>query len=423
MSNKKILEEYLLTTTKKTPFLLDDNNNGKTIMLSGAWGAGKTHFWQNEIEPSLSEQLKKNEKACVYVSLYGKDNIEAIKTEILFKAYESIKKENELKKKAISAFGMGSRAFSFSALGFKLSTKELGEKLTEYDEEKKIEEAEFFIADGGVICLDDFERKSKQIDLNDLFGFISQLALDMKCKIIIILNSDVFTGKEAEVFRNVKEKTVNKFFYYEPTIEELFESILSDERYDKLNDYKEDILKAIKETEELNARIYMQVLDNCLEWLEVKEELDKNIIRVLVLGTFNFVLNHMVLDYSKIKLGKKSSNPSGNVSLLRTPSSYIPYKFLSKYPLKIKNNIGQYISKSNEEYVNICNKKSLDFLEDLKRNVSTENFISEEINWIKEHKAELKALWKYGYRLYYVADVEEEIYNEIAQFIKTGILI
>ena len=83
MSNKQILEEYLLTTTKKTPFLLDDNNNGKTIMLSGAWGAGKTHFWQKEIEPSLSEQLKEKEKACVYVSLYGKDNIEAIKTGIL----------------------------------------------------------------------------------------------------------------------------------------------------------------------------------------------------------------------------------------------------------------------------------------------------------------------------------------------------
>jgi len=61
---------------------LDDANNGKTIMISGAWGAGKTHFWQNEIEKELAEKLKEKEKACVYVSLYGKESILEIKSTI-----------------------------------------------------------------------------------------------------------------------------------------------------------------------------------------------------------------------------------------------------------------------------------------------------------------------------------------------------
>ena len=121
MSNTEELKKYLINEDKKDlGFLLKPENNGKTIMLSGAWGAGKTHFWQKTIEPVLSKKLKEHKtsdevddaKASVYVSLYGKDNIESLKNEILFKAYESIKDENKLAKRAISAFGFGSRLLS-----------------------------------------------------------------------------------------------------------------------------------------------------------------------------------------------------------------------------------------------------------------------------------------------------------------------
>lgn len=46
MANTQELRDYLID---KDPFLLNNDNNGKTIMLSGAWGAGKTHFWQNRL--------------------------------------------------------------------------------------------------------------------------------------------------------------------------------------------------------------------------------------------------------------------------------------------------------------------------------------------------------------------------------------
>jgi len=398
MSNTEELKQYLLE--KENAFLLDNLNNGKTIMLSGAWGAGKTHFWQNEIEPSLSKQLKAKEKACVYVSLYGKENIETLKNEILFKAYESIKDENKIKKRAISAFGIGSNLVSFSLFGLKVDAKDTASKIKENYEETKIEEAQSFIKDGGLICLDDFERKSEKIDLNDLFGFISQLAIDMKCKIVIILNSDVFTGKEAEVFRNVKEKTINKFFYFEPTIEELFASISSHEKYNDLEEHKEDILKAIKETEELNARIYIQVLDNCLEWLRVKENLDEKIVRVLVLGTFNFVLNHMVLDY----ISKEGDIES---SILEIPT---------------KLSISRYIGDNKtiwDRYENISDLTKNILSYDKSTTIEKEFFI----NFIDKNKQKIEALWKYGYSLHYVTNINEETYNEIAKFIKSGILI
>ena len=48
MSTLKVLKEYLVD---EGGYLLNPDNNGKTVMLSGAWGSGKTNFWQNEINP------------------------------------------------------------------------------------------------------------------------------------------------------------------------------------------------------------------------------------------------------------------------------------------------------------------------------------------------------------------------------------
>ena len=79
MTNTETLKRYLLE--KENAYLLNDDNNGKTMMISGAWGSGKTHFWQNEIEPKLKEKL--NDKACVYVSLYGKESLSDVTLAII----------------------------------------------------------------------------------------------------------------------------------------------------------------------------------------------------------------------------------------------------------------------------------------------------------------------------------------------------
>ena len=76
MNNIEKLKEYLVGS--KGYLLNDKLSNGKVIMLSGAWGSGKTHFWDNEIR----EKLDKN----IYVSLYGKKSILDIENEVLTKS-------------------------------------------------------------------------------------------------------------------------------------------------------------------------------------------------------------------------------------------------------------------------------------------------------------------------------------------------
>ncbi len=97
MSQFKELKEYLIG---EDGYLFNDNNNGKTIMISGAWGSGKTHFWQKKIEPKFKEKL--HDKACVYISLYGKESLKEIKQEAFLKASD----EADHLSKEVETFGI-----------------------------------------------------------------------------------------------------------------------------------------------------------------------------------------------------------------------------------------------------------------------------------------------------------------------------
>ena len=420
MTNKEKLQNYLIE--KENPFLLDDTNNGKTIMLSGAWGAGKTHFWQNEIEPKLSEKLKENNRACIYVSLYGKDNLESLKKEVFIKASS----ENDLLSKEVSTFGMDVIS-SIKDSDLKIGI--VAKAVSNFNSYRKSNKGKNRLKDGGVICFDDFERKSKKVDLNDLFGFISQLAIDMNCKVVIILNSDVFIGKEAEIFRTVKEKTVNKFLYFDPTIEELFKSIYQNKNYDKLENYKSDILTAIKETKELNARIYIQVLDNCLEWLKADKELGKKIIRVLVLTTINFILNHLVF---KVKLIDVDENYHQRI-LDDLSNSYNGTPRNRHQPKMVKELSINIVDKSLNEYPDISKFIGDDyFIEDIIEQViinikkdEKEKYKDIYIDYVENNKNVIRSLnFLYFFGIHQGDnEIDETIFNEINYFVASGILI
>ena len=167
-------------------------------------------------------------------------------------------------------------------------------------------------------------------------------------------------------------------------------------------------------------------------------DLDENVIRVLVLGTINFVVNHMILDYQEIQYseGKFSKNPHDfNEKEIKVREGYLQY-----------NCVVFSLKKFNDRSLSLYSRESLDEKKDLYDLISENEFFSllnskatennsegrfadseteqqRHILWLKENEDKLKALWKYGYRLYYVADVEKEVYKEIAEFIESGILL
>jgi hypothetical protein len=291
MTNQERLQEYLVGNNG---YLKNDISNGKVIMLSGKWGSGKTHFWQNIIAKDLTENQTKKQKAYVYSSLYGNRTIDKIEDNIYAQAYLcSVGGKNAVLSGYETVKDFGKRFGSFCSL---LDVSKLIDGLDDIQQKNIKKSALSYLENGGIVCFDDFERKSKDIDLNDLFGFISHLAIDLKCKVVIILNDDVFEGVEKDVFSRVKEKSVSKFLKYEPSIRDLFKTIFTkDKKYRILDEHKEIILKTIEETKELNGRIYIQILDNLAEWVYKKQVNEDSILRYIVFTNINFIVYNVTL--------------------------------------------------------------------------------------------------------------------------------
>ncbi len=405
MNNSNNLKKYLIDDG----YLFNQENNGNVIMLSGVWGAGKTHFWKNNIEPKL-EKLSEQKKAYVYISLYGKENIESVKNEILLKAYESVKKENTIFKRTASVFNTTTKYLpSLSLFGAKIEL----DSINSFFVSKKANEAKEYLLDGGLICVDDFERKSENILLNDLFGLFTQLSQDMKCKIVLILNSDVFEGKEAVIFRNVKEKTVNKFLNFSPSIDELYQSIFNENKYKILLPFKENILEWIKNTNELNARLYIQVLDNCLEWFSKGFSVDA--LKTLTYISIFFSKHHFTLEYR----AETSINIHTVVDYFLDKGFYeianfltrtAPQLFLKENPMPIYETIQILMSHINKH------KKD-------DKSEYSEDYLKRENEEVEKHKSLIIDFVKYVYILKVEVGLDLHTYLLVNNFVKNGIIL
>lgn len=284
------------------------------------------------------------------------------------------------------------------------------EKLDEVREKQQEEKTKALLNSGAIICFDDFERKSKDIDLNDLFGFITNLTIEFKSKVIIILNDDVFEGEEKNVFSRVKEKSVSKFLKYEPSIKELFKTIFYERRKDnkksfkylKLRKYKQIILKTIKETQELNARIYIQVLDNLVEWIEKNQDKSDDVLRCLILVNIYFVLYHTIF--------------------YKQERSYLIKDFNDKFDLDSNNFESRTYFQSGKTYEPIPYETVEKYLNYLEKRI----LIGEQIDINKKYIEDNEKLYEskfFANNLDISKNVDDKTFQKINNFIETGILI
>ena len=396
----KKLKAYLLN--EKNGYLLNPDNNGHIIMISGARGIGKTYFWKKEIEENLSKQLQEQKKSYVYISFFGKESIQDIKQEILYKA--SLGKKYFLNE---------AEAFSFDAVSiFKDSDGTISEGLktfVNFSIFNKKQKGKKRLSNGGVICFDDLERKSTKININDLFGTMYKLANELQCKIVMMVNGSLLDTSDSKHFGILTEKIVNKFIFYEKTNKVLFEEIYDkNPRYKKLNLYKENIFKAIDESAELNAQTYIQVLNNCIEWAESNND---NIFRELTLLTIFFLKFNHTLEY-EVDENNRKKYLINNI-FLRTVHMDI-YKIFN---IIEESDFDIY----DEEDIEIIFQKLYEKSKSRKEK-QTKYFNKQHYKLLEKNKEMLMYFIKYVYKLKIDKNIDKDTYNRINFFIKTGIV-
>lgn len=418
MSNVEKLREYLIGANG---YLLNEISNGKVIMLSGEWGSGKTHFWHLS-DDSIKAKLDQKTKPNIYISLYGKSSLQEIENEVFTKAYYKSKGRDQANKDAIEKLSSTfSKLSSYVDEVSPIKITPLVDYVGELKDNSQKNSAEALMKEGLIIAFDDFERKSTQVNLNDLFGFITNLAIQYKATIVIILNDDVFKGKEKEIFTNVKEKTVSKYLKFAPTSTELFEIIFN--KYTLDEKYKTVILDAINEFSLLNARIYENILSNFQEYIEKNLAMTDKEVRYFVLTMINFNLYHIVFKF----YGFIDSSLEQNFNL---PTFFVEQKDL---PINLLNTLERQSSQNRDKF-----KVQLELIDLLKTMISSEyknksepnkktetnptEKLTEDLKKVDKYADTIWSYWRLETKLEYRKDIDETRIRQINDFIETGIL-
>jgi len=135
-------------------------SSGLVVWLAGAWGSGKTHLWRE-----VSAELKKNSVRTAYVSLFGLASIAEVKNAIWNESLLSRVSENSKKKQVLGWFGNlipEAMKLADNAIGFDLLSRTL--------------DVVRLLPEGTVVCLDDLERVSDAIRVEDILGLAGFLA-------------------------------------------------------------------------------------------------------------------------------------------------------------------------------------------------------------------------------------------------------
>lgn len=155
------------------------------IAINGKWGVGKTYFWKNMLAPLLATELKKK---VLYTSFFGKNNEQDIIQDLVAQFLKAANAKLEVMKNISKIFGKAlapNIGFIFNLFG-----------------EKDLRDA--------VVCIDDFERLSDKIPLQDILGLICELKENKRCSVIVLYNED-------ELFKIEKPDPKNDSNKSEPT--------------------------------------------------------------------------------------------------------------------------------------------------------------------------------------------------------------
>ena len=160
-----------------------DSKTESSLLITGAFGCGKTYFFKSVLKPMIENSKTKNKSNAnyrvVYISLFGIKAIEEIYTKIFLELYPVLK--NKKIKLGIGITKMLAKAtLNFNGLS------DYGKILE--DSNLKLEDIANF--DKICLCFDDLERISPDFKLIEFLGFINNLIDEqLNLKVILISNS------------------------------------------------------------------------------------------------------------------------------------------------------------------------------------------------------------------------------------------
>jgi hypothetical protein len=216
---------YSLQRSLDSFFAGDD----QVLVIKGAWGVGKTYFWDKYIETRIKKKDLK-QIAYSYVSLFGKASLADIRASV-FQSAKSIATNENIERKFDEELESSTSLLRLTPWVREATEKARGKapiigwltnlaRSTPFTDKYSgiIASLEYGLVKDYIICFDDLERKGASLSIREVMGLADELARRKSCKVVLIFNDNSFSDeKDKREFEAYREKVVDAELDYGPT--------------------------------------------------------------------------------------------------------------------------------------------------------------------------------------------------------------
>lgn len=405
---------------------VENDITGRAIMLTSAWGSGKSYYVKNILKKHL-ESDEGGKHDCVIVSLYGITNIADISKAIYVDLRTLIK---ESKSELATTAGVAAKIIGKTLLNGLTSIANVDiAKLSDDDFQKVYESINLT---GKLIVLEDIERT--KIDLIELMGYVNNLCECDGVKILLVANEEELSTLDKSnetdnsiksTYRKIKEKTVADTLQFSADYKQTINSIIDSFNNDDLKEIKDCVnvrRNGIFQTEINN---YREFIVACQKTCDILDFMKKNNIesntefnKCVFVGVAFYLQKRLTdhnLKFEANSIFDVSLSGDDKYPLLRFCYDYISYQILDIDD--IKKAIKKY-----DRYLLFVDQKEddVDILVLIQYNLYNESEVKEAINNIYSKLDDIKkiSLSQYGKIVSYLILLKYDIGLEIDDYDK-----
>ncbi len=216
-------------TKRITQFLEIDTNYA--VIISGDYGIGKTFYFKNKLFPlvrNINVPNSENEEKYrpILISLFGIKSVEEIQKQIFLELFPL------LKNKGVKIA---------SDIGKSLLKVFSGVDIEQYVNDADTSTSDIINYNKLLLCFDDIDRKSDDLQIKELFGFINNLVENSNTKVIIIANEDVLRKEESnnddDTYSVIREKVIGISIKFNTDVVSIYDQIINSKYKDSLPVY------------------------------------------------------------------------------------------------------------------------------------------------------------------------------------------
>lgn len=281
-----------LARTKEQLVKLLGQADNSVIALSGKWGTGKTHLW-NEVKSSSNDDKVKK---ALYVSLFGLSSIDQVKRKLIETAIPGVESHG----------GMFDGLKNLFRVGVKVGSEHY--KALAAINDLNVTLMAPVILRNGVIVIDDIERKHEKLGIDEVLGFIDEYAKQHGARFVLVLNDDQLsnTGDQGKLWATFREKVIDQEIRLSTTTDEAFSIAIGIAN----SKYADAIKKSCIACSLTNIRIVVRVIrvaNQILDGHELEEAIQARVIPSIVL--FSAIHYRGLEDGPDFKFALNAGNP------------------------------------------------------------------------------------------------------------------